>query len=402
MRAFQALVTGSIPVTRFGITSRCSLEHFVFFIGGFQMAKQLKWGSFGIEDLRVDEEDDIFKGFPFLKLEGFEMILKTMLTITMNLVRGIYGTDDTKITGLSGSLPYGWDRTSLPIPFIFNATQGILEIFDRRHTLNVLNSINSIDEVPGARYSRIFPDGYDLINSFSTKSILTMAGVWGNVFGPIKDDAKDHHFVAAALDIFKREDITPERDHVYEVIKWMGVNERYNFNKSVVSRIVTDIMSEYDDPNTVANKVSYDTDKNSIDSFIAESKEWQPNDTVTDTTVYIVKAIEDNSGFLAKYADDITRKICEVEKEHGQEKLIKVLLYNQTNKQSKKIAKARKVFREKITTQWELRRNNVLKPIESILNPEIITKKKLSDFNLEIWFKDQIEGEDAPFQMRLD
>lgn len=366
------------------------------------MAKQLKWGSFGIEDLRVDEEDDIYKGFPFLKLEGFEMILKTLLTITMNLVRGIYGTDDTKITGLSGSLPYGWDRTSLPIPFIFNATQGILEIFDRRHTLNVLNSINSIDEVPGARYSRIFPDGYDLINSFSTKSILTMAGVWGNVFGPIKDDAKDHHFVAAALDIFKREDITPERDHVYEVIKWMGVNERYNFNKSVVSRIVTDIMSEYDDPNTVANKVSYDTDKNSIDSFIAESKEWQPNDTVTDTTVYIVKAIEDNSGFLAKYADDITRKICEVEKEYGQEKLIKVLLYNQTNKQSKKIAKARKVFREKITTQWELRRNNVLKPIESILNPEIITKKKLSDFNLEIWFKDQIEGEDAPFQMRLD
>ena len=139
-----------------------------------------------------------------------------------------------------------------------------------------------------------------------------------------------------------------------------------------------------------------------IDNFIAESKEWQPNDTVTDTTVYIVKAIEDNSSFLAKYADDITRKVCEVEKEHGEEKLIKVLLYNKTNKQSKKIANARKVFREKITTQWDLRRNSVLKPIESILNPEIINRKKLSDFNLEIWIKDQIEGEEAPFQMRLD
>ena len=101
-----------------------------------------------------------------------------------------------------------------------------------------------------------------------------------------------------------------------------------------------------------------------IDNFITESKEWQPNDTVTDTTVYIVKAIEDNSSFLAKYADDITRKVCEVEKEHGEEKLIKVLLNNKTNKQSKKIANARKVFGEKITTQWDCR-NRRLKPIES-------------------------------------
>ena len=366
------------------------------------MAKQLKWGKFGIEDLRVDEDDDIYEEFPFLSLEGFEMISKSLLTITMNLVRGIYGTDETKMTGLSGSLPLGWDRTSLPIPFVDNIAQSILEIFDRRHTLSVLNRLNNVDDVPGARYVRIFPEGFDLINSFSTKSILTMAGVWGNVFGPIKDDAKDHHFVAAAVDIFKREDIVPEREDVREVVRWMGIYDRYNFNNSVVNRIITDVMSEYEDPNTVANKVSYDTDKNSIDNFIKESKEWQPNDTVTDTTVYIVKAIEDNTSFLAKYADDITRKICEVEKEYGDEKLIKVLLYNKTNKQSKKIANARKVFREKIVGQWELRRNSALLPIESILNPEIITRKKLNDFNLEIWVKDQIEGEDEPFQMRLD
>jgi len=366
------------------------------------MAKQLKWGKFGIEDLRVDEDDDIYEEFPFLSLEGFEMISKSLLTITMNLVRGIYGTDETKMTGLSGSLPLGWDRTSLPIPFVDNIAQSILEIFDRRHTLSVLNRLNIVDDVPGARYVRIFPEGFDLINSFSTKSILTMAGVWGNVFGPIKDDAKDHHFVAAAVDIFKREDIVPEREDVREVVRWMGIYDRYNFNNSVVNRIITDVMSEYEDPNTVANKVSYDTDKNSIDNFIKESKEWQPNDTVTDTTVYIVKAIEDNTSFLAKYADDITRKICEVEKEYGDEKLIKVLLYNKTNTQSKKIANARKVFREKIVGQWELRRNSALLPIESILNPEIITRKKLNDFNLEIWVKDQIEGEDEPFQMRLD
>lgn len=364
------------------------------------MAKQLTWGTFGIQDLRVDADDDIFANFPFLELICFEMLSKHLLEMTNNLVRGIYDTDDSKITGLSGSLSSGWDRTSLPIPYL--QTKNGHPIFDRRHTLKVLMSLSKVVDVPAAQYKRVFPQGFDMINEFSNQSILTMAGVWGNVFGPIKDDAKDHHFVASAVSIFQSEDIKPDRDQVREVLKHMGIYERYNHNNSVINRIITDVLTELDDPNTVANKMSYDTDKESIDNFIQESKEWHPDGTVTESTVYIVKAIEDNSGFLSKYADDITRKICEVEKEYGYEKLIKVLLYNKSNKQSKKIANSRKVFQEKFVSQWQLRRDSVLKPIENILNPEIISRKKLSDFNLEIWIKDQIEGETEPFQMRID
>ena len=32
------------------------------------MAKRLKWGTFSIDDLLVDSEDDIFLDFPFLDL----------------------------------------------------------------------------------------------------------------------------------------------------------------------------------------------------------------------------------------------------------------------------------------------------------------------------------------------
>lgn len=363
------------------------------------MAKQLEWGTFGIQDLRVDADDDIFAKFPFLQLVCFEMVSKNSLEITDNLVRGMYGTDDSKITGLSGQFPDGWDRTSLPIPYV--NINGFLKIFDRRHTLKVLKALSSVIDVPASKYERDFPEGFDMINGFSTESILTMAGIWGNVFGPIKDDAKDHHFISASVNIFITEDILPTRDQVREVLTYMGIQKRYNNNMAVINRIITDILSELGDPDTVANKMSYDTDKDSIDKYVDESKEWHRDGTVTDTTVYIVKAIEDNSGFLSKYADDITRKVCEVEKEYGSEKLIKVLLYNQSNKQSKKIANSRKVFREKIINQWELRRDSALKPIENILNPEIISRKKLTDFNLEIWVKNQIEGETEPFLMSL-
>jgi hypothetical protein len=363
----------------------------------FQMAKQLQWGTFGIQDLRVDADDDIFTKFPFLQLLLFEMVPKNLLETTDNLVRGMYGTDDSKITGLSGSFPGGWDRTSLPIPYL--KIKGFLKIFDRRHTLKVLKALSCVFDVPSAQYERVYPEGFDMINGFSTESILTMAGVWGNVFGPIKEDVKDHHLVAASVSIFINEDISPTRAQVLEVLNYMGVQERYNSNKSVINRIITDVLSELGDPDTVANKMSYDTDKNSIENFISESKEWQPDGTVTETTAYIVKAIEDNSGFLSKYADDITRKVCEIEKEFGSDKLIKVLLYNQSNKQSKKIANSRRLFREKIVGQWELRRDSVLQPIENILNPEIISRKKLSDFNLEIWVKNQIEGETEPYLM---
>ena len=57
------------------------------------------------------------------------------------------------------------------------------------------------------------------------------------------------------------------------------------------------------------------------------------------------------------------------------------------------IVLSREVFVEELNKSWYLRRDNVLKPVEDILNKEIIPRKKLNDFNLEIWCMKQLESE---------
>ena len=82
------------------------------------MAKKLPWGSFSHEDLVINHEDDIYTRFPFLSLVGLLMVKLNELRIGDNAVRGIKDTVSQKLVGLAGSLFYGWDRTSWPIPFM--------------------------------------------------------------------------------------------------------------------------------------------------------------------------------------------------------------------------------------------------------------------------------------------
>ena len=105
------------------------------------MAKKLPWGSFSHEDLRVDHEDDIYTSFAFLKLKEMTMIKLSELRISDNAVRGIKDTVSQKLVGLSGSLFYGWDRTSWPVPFMI--VNGELIVFDRRHTVKVCRNITN-------------------------------------------------------------------------------------------------------------------------------------------------------------------------------------------------------------------------------------------------------------------
>ena len=60
--------------------------------------------------------------------------------------------------------------------------------------------------------------------------------------------------------------------------------------------------------------------------------------TVTEDTYYIIKAISDDKSALRRYADDITRRLCEIEAEYGTEMKVKILIYNRKNTQAKKIA----------------------------------------------------------------
>ena len=378
------------------------------------MAKKLSWRSnFSIEDLRVDTEDDIYASFPFLVLIGMWMLHKTELTVTTNLVRGIKDTVTQKLVGLQGSIFYGWDRTSWPIPWMKIKEEK--RIFDRRHTLKTCNQNPTIEEVPTAQYERAYPDFGKFINDFLDESILIIAAMWGNVYGPIVEDTKDHMYVTAVsyiLTIESKRDVFADfelitRDNIKFILKWMGCYDRYNNQEAVVNRIVTQIMDVFEDPETVANKVSHDFNEEDVLSFVANSDEWFKHCTkdgnLVDDTVYILKAIEDSKSFTRRYADDIIRKACENQKnQHA----TKVLLYNQVNKQSKKIANSRKLFKKYLNESWVLRRDNVLEPLSSNnggpIGENYMIRKKLSDLDLEIWVKDHIEGEEEPFPMNFD
>ncbi|BCU93649.1 MAG: hypothetical protein CM15mV2_2790 [uncultured marine virus] len=41
-------------------------------------------------------------------------------------------------------------------------------------------------------------------------------------------------------------------------------------------------------------------------------------------------------------------------------------------------------------------------PVESILNKEVIPYKKLNEFPLELWYMNQIEDEEEPFEVAFD
>jgi len=381
------------------------------------MAKKLSWGSnFSIEDLRVDYEDDIYVNFPFLNLVGLEMNKVNEFRVGDNTVRGTKDTVSQKIVGLTGSLLYGWDRTSWPIPFL--PIGDIKEAFDRRHTLKVCRENKVVKEVPSARYERIFPSNGGILNSFSDHSILTMAAMWGNVFGPIVEDTKDYMFETACVSIIrdeidKHEEDLLTRPFVRDLLKHMGCYTRYNDNTTVIERIVTKVVDALKDPEKVVGQLTINNNEEDIDKFISESDEWQAHNTENDSYKFVVIPLQDNISFAFTYAERLLTTVCKNEAEDPKvtiegtlpPKVTKVLLWNKENSNNaKKIVASRIKFKEKLNQGWQTRRDNVLAPIENILNPTIVDsyRKKLSDLNLEIWCMNQLDDEDEPFEMAFD
>lgn len=386
------------------------------------MAKRLKWGTFSITDLLVDNEDDIFLDFPFLDLVKMEMNNINEFVVGDNRVRGIKDTVSQKIVGLSASIAGGWDRTSWPIPFLPNKSDTKNKTaFDRRHTLKVCSNIPAIKEVPSAEYKRVFPSFGGVFNSFSDHSILTIAAMWGNVYGPTKDDTKDYMFEIACASILKEERPNQEedlltRDFVRKLLKYMGCYDRYNHNTAVVERIVTRTLDSLRDPESVSGRLSQNTNEEDLDKFIAESDDWQPHNTENDNYKFIVVPLQDNPSFCFTYAERILTTVCKNEAAEPQvtvtdfidadnealpPKITKVLLWNGTNKDPQKIVASRQKFKKQLNTSWQVRRDNVLSPIETILNPTILDgyRKKLSDLNMEIWCMNQLDDENEPFEM---
>ena len=77
--------------------------------------------------------------------------------------------------------------------------------------------------------------------------------------------------------------------------------------------------------------------------------------------------------------------------------------YNQKNSENpKKIVKSRNNFKQRLNSSYQTRRDAALASVESILNKEVIPYKKLNEFPLELWYMNQIEDEDEPFEVAFD
>ena len=278
--------------------------------GESKMAKKLPWGTFTHEDLRVDSEDDIYAPFPFLTYVGMAMIaIKSLVIPDENQVRGIKHLISQKLVGLSGSLVFGWDRTSWPIPYV--EVEGKNQIFDRRHTLSVIRQLASkssnVHEAPSAKYQRAYPKDGGIFNDFLTSTILKIASMWGNVFGPIPEDTKDHNFESTLVSILRDEKDRFDynivtRDMCRQILRYMGCYTRYNDNEIVVERIITKAIDSVKDENTVAGQMTINSNKSDLDNFINSSDDWQISDSEDDTTLYIVITIQDNISFCRTYA----------------------------------------------------------------------------------------------------
>mgnify|MGYP001486453033 FL=1 len=378
------------------------------------MAKKLPWGSFSHEDLVINDEDDIYTRFPFLSLVGLTMVKLNELRIGDNAVRGIKDTVNQKLVGLSGSLFYGWDRTSWPVPFFKIETSDIQdkEAFDRRHTVKVCRSISDttvqkISEIPGAEYKRECPENGGIFNRFLNHSILTMAAMWGNVYGPISEDTKDYMFETACVHIIRDEIDRHDEDlltrtFVRNILSYMGCYTRYNNNNTVIERIVTKVLDALRDPETVVGQPTQNNNIEDLENFIDTSDDWGRDNTVTDTHVFITITTQDNKSLNQTYAEKLLTRVCAIEKKNP-EKIVKVIIYNKENSNnSKKIVASRLKFKEALNHAWYTRRDNILSPVEQILNKDMVPRKTLSDLNLEIWNMNQLEDEDEPIEMVFD
>ena len=76
-------------------------------------------------------------------------------------------------------------------------------------------------------------------------------------------------------------------------------------------------------------------------------------------------------------------------------KKVKVLLYNdKKSTKAEEIVESRNKFVKELNKAWYLKRDNVLARIpDNLLDLKDTFRKKLDDFNLEIWCMQQLETE---------
>ena len=388
------------------------------------MAYKLPWGSnFSTDDLRVDYKDDIYENFPFLKLkeDGLEMkALNDLHSPNENTVRGAgaKGLITTKQQAIKGSIKKGWDRTSWPIPFLmigFLAT-----IFDRRHTVGACRELEldlgNVKEVPTSEYERVFPKIGGIINTFCDESIAMMASMWGNVYGPISDDTKDHQFEGTIIKILKMEEKRLDCDvHnlftvdvAEKIFRYMGGYDRYD-DPRTLTRIPNNVIAALNSPESVKGTDCVNCEIDSIEKFMAEDEDWQPTNTYSPdgSTYFILYKINKTPYHVREVVARFLQLVCKIENEREEgEPLLKVkaLFYNdRESRKPDQIVASRNTLIDELNDSWYTRRDNVLLPLERALNPDLLDdyRKNLNDLNIEIWVPKQLQNEE-PHELIFD
>jgi len=376
------------------------------------MPHKLAWGSsFSIEDLVVNQKDDIYQDFPFLKLKenGLNMTpIGELHSPNENTVRGTTGFIKQKQQAIKGSIKKGWDRTSYPIPFL--NLKNNKTIFDRRHTHSACQELETefgnVGSVPTAEYERVYPKIGGIINSFSDESIAMMASMWGNVHGPIADDAKDHQFENTIVRILKTEakklDVGVHTlfsvDLAQLLFKYMGGLTRYQ-DPRTITRIPNNAHAALTSSKTAKGINTIPVDPSIVEDFICSNDDWQPTNTEDDDNIYREYRISKIPYHQRDVVNRLIDTLCQIENNHKEGrpiKKLKVLLWNEKqSKTAEDIVLSREIFIEELNKSWYLRRDNIIGEFPNeLLDLKDNFRKKLNDFNVEIWCMKQLETEE--------
>ena len=234
-----------------------------------------------------------------------------------------------------------------------------------------------------------------------------MAAMWGNVFGPIVEDTKEHNFETACVRILKTEQAKVDKsecnliqkDFIKFVLKYMGCYQRYDNNEQIVNRIAGRVIEAFRDPETVADRLAINNNKKDLDDFIENSEDWGVDNTEDEKYYYRTIIIQDNDSLCFTYAEKLLTRLCS----STDGKITKVLLYNEKNADNpKKIVNSRHLFKQRLNSSYQTRRDAALAPVESILNKEVIPSKKLNEFPLELWCMHQLDDEEEPIEITFD
>ena len=380
------------------------------------IGKRKAWDSnFTIKDLEKEGltvEHNPFYKFPFLALKGFRMEeIDKLICPPCNSPRGYKEIFTSKQEPLESSLLEGWWVHSWLIPLL----KGMY--FDRRHTIKTLLKLIaerklSIKYVPVADYERVYVDHEPLISSFDDLSIMTMIGVAANV-AKSDDDAKTDHFVNSIVAIIDREYELigdPElktKGFIRKLLTYMGAYRRFSDVKGHVSTAITDKIYNTVNGNTqtVVGKLTFNVEKDNVDSFMQKSDEWDFHNRQDDEYEYRKYAIDTIKDHYRLVADKIMQQVYTFDNlsrknSNDPHRTLKVLIFcEQSSKfnasHAENIEKARDKFLNWFNDSYYNGNKCVTNKFKESLGKYYDENVRLlSEYKLEIYWLPQIEDED--------